>query len=39
MDHVWEIIQPYVAAVVATLCSSGVITLIVRAVVNTTLSK
>ncbi len=39
MDHVWEIIQPYVAAVVATLCSSGVITLIVRAVVNKILNK
>ena len=39
MDQVWEIIQPYVAAVVATLCSSGVITLIVRAVVNKILNK
>ncbi|MDE6473619.1 MAG: hypothetical protein K2L70_00770 [Clostridia bacterium] len=39
MDYVWELIQPYVMAVLATLCSSGVVTLIVRAVVNKILNK
>lgn len=39
MDYVWELIQPYVVAVLATLSSSGVVALIVRALVNKILNK
>lgn len=39
MDYVWEIIQPYVAAILAALGSGGIITLIVRAFTNKLLKK
>ena len=39
MDYVWEIIQPYVAAILAALGSGGIITLIVRAFTNKMLKK
>lgn len=39
MDYVWEMIQPYVAAILAALGSGGIITLIVRAIVNKILRK
>jgi len=39
MDYVWEFIQPYVAAILAALGSGGIITLIVRAIVNKVLHK
>ncbi len=39
MDYVWELIQPYVAAILAALGSGGIITLIARAITNKTLKK
>ena len=39
MDYVWEIIQPYVAAILAALGSGGIITLIVRVFTNKMLKK
>lgn len=34
MDYVWELIQPWITAILAALGSGGIITLIVRAIVN-----
>ena len=39
MDYVWELIQPWIAAILAALGSGGIITLIVRAIVNKILRK
>lgn len=39
MDYVWELIQPYVMDVFATLCSTGVVALIVRALTNKILNR
>lgn len=39
MDYVWELIQPWITAILAALGSGGIITLIVRAIVNKILRK
>ena len=39
MDYVWELIQPYIAAVLAALGSSGIIAIIIRALVNKITTK
>lgn len=39
MEYVWELIQPWIAAILAALGSGGIITLIVRAVVKKILNK
>ena len=39
MDYVWELIQPWIAAILAALGSGGIITVIVRAVVKRILNK
>lgn len=39
MDYVWEIIQPYVLAVIAFLSGSGITAVIVRAVVKKLFTK
>lgn len=39
MDYVWELIQPYVLAVIAFLSGSGLVAAILRAVVNKLFTK
>lgn len=39
MDYVWELIQPWITAILAALGSGGIITLIVRTIVNKILRK
>lgn len=39
MDYVWEIIQPYVLAVIAFLSGSGIVAVILRAVVKKLFTK
>ena len=39
MDYVWELIQPWIAAILAALGSGGIITVIVRAVVKRIMNK